>query len=108
MSMDCLFCKIAAKEIPSEIVFEDAECIAFKDIHPKAPTHLLFIPKTHIESIITLEEETKDVPAMLIWKAKKFANEHSIPGYKLTFHCGRAGGQIIDHLHMHLMAEKKV
>ncbi|HLD08224.1 MAG TPA: HIT domain-containing protein [Candidatus Peribacterales bacterium] len=105
---DCLFCRIIRKELPSTIVHEDSEVIAFKDIHPKAPTHLLFVPKEHIESVLTLTENTKEVPSMLIWKAKEFAAAHGIPGYKLTFHCGREGGQIVDHLHLHLMAEQKV
>ena len=108
MNVDCLFCKIIKKEIPSTIVFEDKEAIAFKDIHPKAPTHLLFIPKEHIESVLTLTEETKEVPTMLLWKAKEFAASQEIPGYKLTFHCGREGGQVVDHIHLHLMAEKKI
>lgn len=108
MSQDCLFCKIIKKEIPSTIVFEDDETIAFKDIHPKAPTHILIIPKEHIKSVLTLNEETKEVPAMLIWKAKEFATSKGIPGYRLTFHCGREGGQIVDHIHLHLMAEQKM
>lgn len=108
MSLDCLFYRIVRKEIPSTILYEDAEVIAFKDIHPHAPTHILFIPKEHIESVMTLTEKTKSIPAMLIWKAKQFAEEKGIPGYKLTFHCGKAGGQIVDHIHLHLMAEKKV
>lgn len=78
----------------------------FPDIHPKAPTHLLIIPKTHVESILTIDDSTKEIPGMLVAKAKKFAEEKEIPGYKLTFHVGREGGQIIDHLHLHLMAEK--
>ena len=108
MHADCLFCKIIQKELPSTIVFEDEEVIAFKDIHPMAATHLLFIPKEHIESVLTLDESTKNVPSMLIWKAREFAASHGIPGYKLTFHCGREGGQIVDHIHLHFMAEKKI
>src|SRR3989344_9528557 len=104
MSQDCLFCHIARKELTADILYEDAEAVAFKDIHPQAPTHILFIPKEHIESVLTLDEGTKGVPGMLIWKAKKFAEEKGIPGYKLTFHCGKAGGQIVDHIHLHLMA----
>ena len=105
---DCLFCNIAAHQTDSEILYEDDDCVIFRDIHPKAPTHLLIIPKLHIESIITIDEGTKEVPGMLIAKAKQFAAEKEIPGYKLTFHVGREGGQIVDHLHLHLMAEKKV
>ncbi|MBT3835554.1 HIT domain-containing protein [Candidatus Peribacteria bacterium] len=105
---DCIFCKIIAKEIPSDTVYEDDEVVIFRDIQPKAPTHLLIIPKQHIESIITINEETKDIPGMMIIKAKKFAEEKEIPGYKLTFHVGREGGQVVDHIHLHLLAEKKV
>jgi len=105
---DCLFCKIRDKEIESDIVAEDDDVVIFRDINPKAPTHLLIIPKTHVESILTVDDSTKDIPNMLIWKAKQFAKEKDIPGYKLVFHVGREGGQIIDHLHLHLMAEKKV
>lgn len=105
---DCIFCRIASKELPSTMLFEDAEAVAFNDIHPQAPTHVLFIPKEHVESVLTLDESTKDVPGMLILKAKKFAEEKGILGYKLTFHCGKAGGQIVDHIHLHLMAEKKM
>jgi len=105
---DCLFCKIIAHETESEILHEDEDCLIFHDIHPKAPTHLLIIPKTHIESILKIDESTRNIPEMLIWKAKQFAEEKEIPGYKLTFHVGREGGQIIDHLHLHLMAEKTV
>lgn len=105
---NCIFCKIARKELPSTILFEDDEVIAFEDIQPKAPTHLLFIPKEHVESVLSLDEDTKDIPSMLIWKAKEFAAAKGILGYKLTFHCGREGGQIVDHIHLHLMAEKQL
>lgn len=105
---DCLFCKIRDKELPSDIVFEDADCVAFRDKFPKAPTHVLFIPKVHVDSILTMDEQAKDIPGMLILKAKQFAEEKNIPGYTLVFHVGREGGQIIDHLHLHLMAETKV
>ena len=105
---DCIFCKISAKEIPSDTVYEDDKVVIFRDIEPKAPTHLLIIPKQHIESVITINEETKDIPGMMILKAKHFAEEKGIPGYKLTFHVGREGGQIVDHIHLHLMAEKKI
>ena len=105
---DCLFCKIIAHKLDSEILYEDGDCIIFRDVSPKAPTHLLIIPKTHIESILKIDESTREIPEMLIWKAKLFAEEKEIPGYKLTFHVGREGGQIIDHLHLHLMAEKSV
>jgi len=84
---DCLFCAIRDKKIPAEILYEDPAVVAIRDKFPKSPTHLLFIPKTHIESILTIDEHTKDLPGMLIVKAKAFAAEKGIPGYKLT--CGK-------------------
>ena len=102
----CIFCSIAQKELPAEILHEDADVVIFRDKFPKAPTHLLLIPKVHVDSILTIDAKTKDVPGMLILKAKQFAEAKGIPGYKLTFHVGREGGQVIDHLHLHLMAEK--
>lgn len=105
---DCLFCGIRDKTTPTEILHEDSDVVVFRDKFPKAPTHLLFIPKTHVDSILTVDEGTKSIPGMLIEKAREFAQTHGIPGYKLTFHVGREGGQVIDHLHLHLMAEKKV
>jgi histidine triad (HIT) family protein len=105
---DCLFCRLRDKEIPAEILREDEDVVIFRDIAPKAPTHILLIPKVHVASIMSVDESTKDIPGMLIWKAKEFAKEKGLAGYRLTFHVGREGGQLIDHLHLHLMAEKKV
>ena len=104
----CLFCQIRDKKIPSDILCEDSEVVIFRDIHPKAPTHLLLIPKVHVESVLSLDVATQNIPGMLILKAKEFAEEKGIPGYKLTFHVGREGGQIVDHLHLHLTAERKI
>lgn len=101
--MDCLFCKIAKNEIPSEIVFEDNDIKVFKDIHPKAPVHLLVIPKIHIQSIAHLEDDHNDIIAKLLYTAKRVAEERGLGGYKLLFNVGREGGQVIDHLHLHLM-----
>lgn len=112
--VDCLFCKIAAGEIPSETVFEDAEVKIFKDIHPKAPTHLLVIPKIHIASIAHLEDDHNNIIARLIYAAKDAASDAGLAGYKLEFNVGRQGGQVIDHLHLHILGgwreghEKKV
>ncbi len=100
---DCLFCKIAGKEIPTEMIFEDERLVAFNDIHPVAPTHILVIPKEHIESIAHLEGNHKDIIAALIYKAKDIAKEKNLKGYKLVFNVGRDGGQVIDHLHLHLL-----
>lgn len=106
MEEKTIFHKIRDKEIPSSIVFEDDECLAFKDIHPKAATHLLFIPKHFIESIAHVTPETAHLPGMLILKAERFAKEKGIRGYKLTFHVGKEGGQEVPYLHLHFLSEQ--
>lgn len=102
-----IFHKILARELPATIVYEDDECLAFKDIHPKAPTHLLFIPKQFVESIAMVTGETQHLPGMLILKAQKFAEEQGIKGYKLTFHVGKEGGQEVPYLHLHFLSGQK-
>ncbi len=103
--MNCIFCKIANKEMNSEVVYKDEKFIAFKDINPRAPVHILIIPKKHITSINHLEEADKELVGELILTAKKVAEQVNIKenGYKLAFNVGKGGGQIIDHLHLHLM-----
>ncbi|HAI98377.1 TPA: hypothetical protein DCL30_02420 [Candidatus Peribacteria bacterium] len=106
-----LFHKIRDREIPAAVVFEDDEVMAFKDIHPKAATHLLFIAKKDrdfVPSIADLTEATAHVPLVLIRKAQKFAKEQGIDGYKLTFHVGKGGGQEVFYLHLHFLSEQKV
>ena len=102
---ECIFCKIANKEIPTEeIVYEDDKVLAFKDINPKAPLHLLIIPKKHILSIDHIEIEDKTLMGELILAAQKIAREKNLDGYKLHINVGRPAGQIVDHLHLHLLA----
>jgi histidine triad (HIT) family protein len=101
---NCLFCKIANKEASAEIVYEDDRIIAFKDIHPKAPTHLLIIPKKHIPSVDHLELTDKELMGELILVAQKIARAKKLKGYKLQINVGRPAGQVIDHLHLHLLA----
>ena len=103
--MDCLFCKILNKEIPTEFIHEDEICSAFNDINPKAKTHVLIVPKKHIDSIMTLGEEDKNIVAHLIFTAKKIAEEKGLEGYQLRFHVGEKGGQEIFHIHLHLLAD---
>lgn len=101
-----IFHKIRDKELPAAIVFEDGDALAFKDIHPKAATHLLFIPKQFVESIAMLTPDTAHLPGMLILKAQQFAKEKGINGYKLTFHVGKEGGQEVPYLHLHFLSDK--
>lgn len=100
---DCVFCKIIEKEIPAEILYDDDKLIAFKDIKPSAPVHYLIVPKEHVQSIAHLEGNHREVLASLIYLAKDLAKESGLSGYKLVFNVGREGGQIIDHLHLHLL-----
>lgn len=103
--MDCIFCKIANKKMPAEVVYEDEQIVAFKDIHPKAPIHLLIVPKKHIVSVDHLSSRDKNLIGELILTAKLVAEDQGVSGaYKLVFNVGRKGGQIIDHIHLHLLA----
>lgn len=103
----CVFCKIVNKEIKAEILYEDDDVLAFKDIHPLAPIHILIIPKKHIEGINFLGETEEDVllAGRMIIAAKKLAEEAGIgkKGYKLLFRVGRDGGQEVGHIHLHLI-----
>lgn len=101
--MDCLFCKIGAGEIESSIVYEDNDIKVFKDISPKAPVHLLLIPKLHIQSIAHLEDKHIGIITKLIYTAKRIASEHGLTGYQLIFNVGKEGGQVVGHLHLHLL-----
>jgi len=102
---DCLFCKIVNKEAPAEIVYEDEKVVTFKDIYPKAPLHLLVVPKKHIPSVDHLESADKELIGDLFLVAQKIAREQGVAktGYKLVFNVGKGAGQIIDHLHLHLL-----
>jgi histidine triad (HIT) family protein len=103
---ETIFHRILKKELPADIVYEDKDVLAFKDINPKAPTHVLFVPKRFVASIMDISEETADIPGMLILKAKEFAMNNELDGYKLTFHVGKGGGQEVFYLHLHLLSQK--
>ena len=105
---DCLFCKIANKEIPSEIISEDESFVVFKDINPKAPIHLLIIPKIHIGPINAIEVKDREIISGLILKAKEIAGKMGVSenGYRLIFNVGRDAGMEVNHLHLHLLAGK--
>ena len=101
---NCIFCKIINKEIPTNLIFENDNFVAFNDIKPKAKIHILIVPKKHIESIKTIEDSDKDLMGELLLVAKKIAKEKNMEGYELIFNVGREGGQLIDHLHLHLLS----
>jgi len=103
---ECIFCQIIKKAIPGTIVYEDDGFLAFKDINPKAPIHLLVVPKQHIGSINEIQEKDEELVGALILTAKKIAAKEGFidSGYKLLFNVGRGGGQLIDHIHLHILS----
>ncbi len=101
---NCIFCKIAKGEIDSAKVFENDKIVAFNDIKPKAKVHILIVPKKHIESVRHLEELDKELAGELFLAAQKIAKDKGLEGYKLVINVGREGGQLVDHLHMHLLS----
>ena len=105
MSSDCLFCKIANKEIDTEIVYEDDEILAFKDINPKAPVHFLFIPKLHIATLNDMGEGDIDILGKLLIKVKEVAKKNGIAedGYRVIINCNKNAGQEVFHIHVHLL-----
>lgn len=100
---ECIFCKIRDKEIPSEFLHEDDVCFAVNDINPKAKVHKLIVSKKHIPSIADMEEGDERHVGHMIKIAKELAEKANLQGYKLVFHVGKAGGQEIFHVHLHLM-----
>ena len=102
--MTCIFCQIVAHELPADIVYEDKELAVFKDINPDAPVHLLIVSKRHFDSLNSLDEETANIGAKMFFTAKRMAEAQGIQsGYRIMINTGREAGQVIRHLHMHLM-----
>lgn len=106
---DCIFCKIIRKEIPAKIVFEDNKILAFEDIKPQAPVHILIIPKFHIEKTADLTEANIHMIGELVLTAKKLAKERGVEeaGYRIVLNCNKDAGQEVFHLHMHLLGGRK-
>ena len=102
---ECVFCKIAQGEMPATIVHEDEHVVAFRDLHPKAPTHIVLIPRRHVASLNDLGEEDDAVVGHLVRVAAKLAGDEEIAGrgYRLVANCGRDAGQSVDHVHFHLL-----
>jgi len=107
---DCLFCKIIKGEIPSEKVYEDEDILAFKDIEPAAPIHILVIPKKHIDSLAQIQEVDETVIGKIYRVINIIAQEQGFKenGYRVIVNCGKDGGQEVMHLHFHLLAGKKL
>ncbi|SKA85879.1 histidine triad (HIT) family protein [Caloramator quimbayensis] len=103
--MDCIFCKIVEGTIPSAKVYEDEKVVAFKDINPEAPVHIIIIPKEHIESVREIDENNALIVSHIILTAKKIAKDLGISesGFRIVNNCGKDGGQTVPHLHFHLL-----
>ena len=107
---DCLFCRIVRREIPGTIVFEDDEMLAFEDITPQAPTHVLVIPKRHIESLNVLEAGDDRIVGAIVRRAAAIAKERGISagGYRTVFNTNRDAGQTVFHIHLHLLGGRSL
>ncbi|MCK4412446.1 MAG: histidine triad nucleotide-binding protein [Candidatus Eisenbacteria sp.] len=104
MESGCIFCKIIAGEIPAEKVYEDDEILAFRDIQPAAPTHVLLIPKAHIPTVDDLEAGQDELIGRILRTAAVVARQEGLEaGYRLVTNCGRGAGQEVFHLHVHLL-----
>ena len=102
--MDCLFCKIVAGDIPSTRVYEDEKILAFRDIAPQAPTHILVIPKTHIGSVAEITGDNSDVVAHIFEIIPVIAEKEGlVNGYRVVSNCGQDAGQTVHHLHFHIL-----
>ena len=108
--MDCIFCDIVAGKMPSEIIYQDEEIVAFRDINSQAPTHLLIIPKKHIPSLAHLSEAELPLIGHMVNMANQLAKKEGISekGYRLAINCGEQGGQLVSHLHLHLLGGRRL
>ncbi len=107
--MDCIFCKIANKEIPSTVVYEDEKILIFEDLEPQAPVHLLIVPKKHIESLNDMTEEDIELFGHIMHKAAFIAKEKGLTkGYRVVNNCGVDGGQTVGHVHYHLLGGREL
>jgi histidine triad (HIT) family protein len=102
---DCIFCKIAAGVVPSTKVFEDEKVFAFRDIHPQAPVHILLIPKKHFSNLAELDKHDQPLIGLLLHAANDLAIKEGIAqkGYRIAINCGLQGGQVVRHVHVHLL-----
>lgn len=110
MEKNCIFCKIINKEISSDIVYSDKDVVAFNDINPQAPVHIIIIPRRHIERISDITEQDARVIGRLVFTAKKLAQDKNISdsGYRLVFNCNSDAGQAVFHIHLHLLGGRKL
>jgi histidine triad (HIT) family protein len=108
--MECVFCQIVAGKLPSDIVYQDEKVIAFRDINPQSPTHVLIIPKKHIASLAELAEGEASLMGHMVNIANQLAKKEGVAqsGYRLVVNCGQEGGQLVPHLHLHLLGGRQL
>ncbi len=108
--MNCIFCKIGKKEIPSTIVYENESIIAFKDLNPQAPIHILVVPKNHISSINDITQENSSIISEIFLSINEIVEKEGIKesGYRVISNCGNDGCQSVQHLHFHILGGKKL
>ena len=108
--MSCIFCQIAQGQIPSNLLHEDEEIVAFRDINPQAPTHILILPKNHISNLTEMSAEDLGLTSRMVGIANMLARKEGIDqkGYRLVINCKQEGSQTVDHLHMHLIGGKQL
>jgi histidine triad (HIT) family protein len=107
--MSCIFCKIVQGEIPATILYEDDRAMAFADLNPQAPVHLLVIPREHIESLAQMEESQSTLVGHLHWVAAKLAKQHGLHnGFRTVMNTGSDGGQTVFHLHVHVLGGRQM
>ncbi len=103
---ECLFCKIAAGEIPAKVVFQDERVMAFEDINPQAPVHVIIIPRKHIPTVLDLTDADREIVGYMHTAAKQIATDKSLTenGFRLVINCGKSAGQEVFHLHIHMLS----
>ncbi len=108
--MDCIFCQIVSGKIPSDIIYQDEEVIAFHDINPLAPVHLIIIPRRHIPSLVHLSQADLSLAGHMVGIANQLAKGEGVAqsGYRLVMNCGDEGGQLVPHLHLHLLGGRRL
>jgi len=108
--MDCIFCQIVSGKIPSDIIYQDEEVIAFRDIKPQAPVHLIIIPRRHVPSLAHLSEADSALVGRMVEVANQLAKGEGLSqnGYRLAINCGEEGGQLVPHLHLHLLGGRRL
>lgn len=108
--MDCIFCHIVSGKISSDVVYQDEKVIAFRDINPQSPVHLLVIPREHLTSLADLTDKEAHLMGHMVGVANQLARDEGISGtgYRLVINCGKQGGQLVPHLHLHVMGGRQL